>query len=382
MAEAYIVEAVRTPTGRRNGSLSHLHPADLAGRAMRATVERAAIDPAVVDDVIWGVLDQVGPQAHDMARVAWLAAGLPESVPGVTVDRQCGSSQQAIHFAAQAIMSGTQDVVLAGGVQSMSLVPMNSSLAVGELLGFENQFDRCAGWIARYGTQEVNQFRGGELMAEKWGISREEMETYALESHRRALAAIADGRFETEIAAIDDFVVDETPRTTTLEMMAALRPLRDGGRITAATSSQIADGAAALLLMSERGLKEHGLRPRARIHHMSVLADDPLMVLTAPIPATSRALKRAGMVMADIDRIEINEAFAPVPIGWTRDLGADPERVNVNGGAIALGHPLGATGARLMTSLLYELERSGGRFGLQTMCEAGNQANVTIIERL
>jgi len=260
---------------------------------------------------------------------------------------------------------------------------MNASLVAGEALGFENQYVRCEGWQRRYGNQEVNQFRGAELMAEKWNISREEMEAYALESNERALKAITDGVFEKEITPVGGFVMDETPRAgTTLEKMATLKTIRPGGRVTAAAASQIADGAAALVIVSEEVLKRHNLTPRARIHHMSVLADDPVMVLTAPIPATQHALKKTGMSMSEIDRVEINEAFAPVPIAWMRDLKADPAKVNVNGGAIALGHPLGATGARLMTTLLHELERSGGRYGLQTMCEAGGQANVTIIERL
>ncbi len=381
--QAYIVAATRTATGRRRGSLSQAHPADLAGHVMRAAVTQAQIDPAEVDDVVWGVLDPVGPQAHDMARVAWLSAGLPEHVPGVTIDRQCGSSQQAIHFSAQAVMSGTQDIVLAGGVQCMSMIPMNSSLAAGQALGFETQYAGCKGWQARYGDQEVNQFRGAELMAAKWGISRREMEIYALQSNERAIAAIEAGWFQTEITPFEGFAQDETPRSdTSLEKMAALKTIREGGQVTAAAASQIADGAAALLIVSDAALKWHGLTPRARIHHMSVLADDPVMVLSAPIPATRRALAKAGMTMADIDLVEINEAFAPVPIAWLRELDADPAKVNVCGGAIALGHPLGATGARLMTTLLHALERGGGRYGLQTMCEAGGQANVTIIERL
>lgn len=382
MAEAYIVDAVRTATGRKNGALAGAHPADLSAVAMLGVLDRAGIDPGSVDDVIWGVLDPVGGQAHDMARTAWLAAGLPLHVPGVTIDRQCGSAQQAVHFAAQAVMSGVQDVVLAGGVQCMNAIPMNSSLAAGEGLGFADQYAGSQGWQLRFGNQEVNQFRGAELMAEKWDVTREAMELYALESHSRALAAIAAGVFRAEIVAVGDFEVDETPRVTTLEKMATLRPIREGGRVTAAAASQIADGSAAILVMSEAALKRSGLTPRARIHNMTVLADDPVMVLSAPIPATRRALERAGMTMDQIDRVEINEAFAPVPLAWMKELDVDPAKVNVNGGAIALGHPLGATGARLMTTLLNELERSGGRYGLQTMCEAGGQANVTIIERL
>jgi acetyl-CoA C-acetyltransferase len=383
MPEAYLVAAARTPTGRRNGSLAAAHPTDLAATVMRGTLERAGVDPGAVDDVIWGVLDPFGGQAHDMARTAWLAAGLPEHVPGVTIDRQCGSSQQAVHFAAQAVMSGTQDLVLAGGIQCMSRIPMNSSVLLGVGLGFPDQYVGCEGWTARYGDQEVNQFRGAELMAAKWGISREAMEVYALESHRRAIAAAEAGRFDAEILPVGDFAADETMRAdTSLERMATLQPIRPDGRVTAAAASQIADGSAALLVASEAAVKQHGLKPRARIHQMTVLADDPVMVLSAPIPATRRALDKAGLKIGDIDLIEINEAFAPVPLAWMQELGADPAKVNVNGGAIALGHPLGATGARLMTTLLHELERTGGRYGLQTMCEAGGQANVTIIERL
>jgi len=383
MPEAYIVTAARTPTGRRNGSLAQVHPVDLAAQVMRGVLARADVDPAAVDDVIWGVLDPLGAQAHDVARTAWLAAGLPMHVPGVTVDRQCGSSQQAVHFAAQAVMSGAQDLVLAGGLQNMSRIPMNSSVLLAGEAGFPDQYAGSEGWAARFGDQEVSQFRGAELMAEKWDISRERMEAYSLESHRRALAAIADGRFVKEILPVGDFAVDETPRAdTSAERMAGLQTLRPGGRITAAVASQISDGSAGLLIASEDAVKRHGLKPRARIHQMTVLADDPVMVLSAPIPATRRALEKAGMTIGDIDVVEINEAFAPVPIAWIEELGADPAKVNPNGGAIALGHPLGATGARLMTSLLHELERTGGRYGLQTMCEAGGQANVTIIERL
>ena len=383
MPQAYIVAAARTPTGRRNGSLARAHPADLAGLVMRETIARAGVDPGAIDDVIWGVLDPFGGQAHDMARTAWLAAGLPVHVPGVTIDRQCGSSQQAVHFAAQAIMAGVQDLVLAGGIQCMSRIPMNSSVALGRELGFEDQYIGSTGWEARYGAEEVNQFRGAELMAQKWDVSRDSMELFALESHRRALAAIEARRFEAETIAINHFSRDETPRAdTSLERMATLQPIRPGGRVTAAAASQIADGAAALLIASEEAVKRHNLKPRARIHHMTVLADDPVMVLTAPLPATRRALEKTGLKISDIDRFEINEAFAPVPLVWLREFGADPAKVNVNGGAIALGHPLGASGARLMTTLLHALEQSGGRYGLQTMCEAGGQANVTIIERL
>jgi acetyl-CoA C-acetyltransferase len=383
MAEAYIVDAVRTPVGRRGGGLSRVHPADLGAHALAALVERTGIDPAVVEDVVFGCVDTIGPQAGDVARTCWLAAGLPDHVPGVTVDRQCGSSQQAIHFAAQAVLSGTSDVVVAGGVQNMSMIPISSAMLAGQPLGFADPFTGSKGWLARYGTQEVSQFRAAEMIAEKWGSSREDMERFALESHRRAIRAIDEGRFAGEIAPLEGVVVDEGPRRdTTLEKMAKLATLTPGGRLTAAVSSQISDAAAALLVASERAVKEHGLRPRARIHHLSVRGADPIWMLTAPIPATQHALQKSGLRLSDIEAVEINEAFASVVLAWLAETGADPARVNPNGGAIALGHPLGATGARLMTTLLGELERTGGRYGLQTMCEGGGQANVTIIERL
>jgi acetyl-CoA C-acetyltransferase len=304
-------------------------------------------------------------------------------VPGVTVDRQCGSSQQAVHFGAQAVMSGTSDVIVAGGVQNMSMIPIAAALTAAEPLGFTDPFSGSAGWRARYGDQEVSQFRGAEMIAEKWDISRDDMERYALESHRRAIRAIDEERFEREIVPYGEVAVDEGPRReTSLEQMASLPALVEGGRLTAAVSSQISDAAAAMLVVSERGLRDHGLTPRARVHHLSVRGADPIYMLTAPIPATAYALERTGMSLEDIDLVEINEAFASVVLAWQRETGADLAQVNVNGGAIALGHPLGATGARLMTTLLDELERSGGRFGLQTMCEGGGQANVTIIERL
>ena len=382
MQQAYIVGAVRTAAGRRGGKLSGWHPIDLGAAVLDEIVARTGADPALIEDVIFGCVDTIGPQAGDIARTCWLAAGLPDEVPGTTVDRQCGSSQQAVHFAAQAVMSGTSDVVVAGGVQNMNQVPISSAMTCAEPLGFTDPFSTSAGWVARYGTQEVSQFRAAEMIAEKWEISRAEMEEFALASNRRAWDAIRGGRFEREIAPIDGFAVDETPRETSLAKMATLPTLTEGGRLTAAVSSQICDGAAALLIASERGVAEHGFKPRARIHHLSVRGADPIWMLTAPIPATAYALEKAGMKLSDIDLIEINEAFASVVLAWQRETGADLERVNVNGGAIALGHPLGATGARLMTTLLHELERTGGRFGLQTMCEGGGQANVTIIERL
>ncbi|CAL9412131.1 Steroid 3-ketoacyl-CoA thiolase [Streptomyces sp. enrichment culture] len=385
MPEAYIVDAVRTPVGRRGGGLAAVHPADLGAHVLAALVGRTGIDPAAVDDVVFGCLDTVGPQAGDIARTAWLAAGLPQEVPGVTVDRQCGSSQQAVHFAAQAVMSGTQDLVAAGGTQNMSMIPIAyASRQAAEPLGLtDGPYAGSTGWRARYGDAPVNQFHGAELIARQWGISRTDMEEYALRSHRRAVRALDEGRFDRETAPCAGVTADEGPRRdTTPEKMAALKPVLAGGTITAAASSQVSDGAAALLIASERALADHGLTPRARIHHLSARGEDPIRMLTAPIPATAHALKKTGMTLDDIDLVEINEAFAPVVLAWLKETGADPDRVNPNGGAIALGHPLGATGARLMTTLLHELERTGGRYGLQTMCEGGGQANVTILERL
>jgi acetyl-CoA C-acetyltransferase len=383
MAEAFLVDAVRTPVGRRGGGLAGVHPADLGAHALSALMARTGVDPRAVDDVVLGCVDTIGPQAGDIARTAWLAAGLPEEVPGVTVDRQCGSSQQAVHFAAQAVLSGTADLVVAGGVQNMSMIPIAAAMTAGQALGFDDPFGGSAGWRARYGTQEISQFRAADLIAQRWGISRAEMEQYALHSHQRAAAAIRDGAFDAEIVPLGAAIVDECPRPdTSAAKMAALKPLRDGGLITAALSSQIADAAAALLIASPAAVRAHGLRPRARICHLSARGDDPVMMLTAPITATAHALKRAGMTLDQIDLVEINEAFAPVVLAWQRETGADLARVNVCGGAIALGHPLGATGARLLTTLLYALERTGGRYGMVTMCEGGGQANVTIIERL
>jgi len=383
MAEAYIIDAVRTPVGKRGGGLSQVHPADLGGHVLSALMERTGLDPHRVEDVVFGCVDTIGPQAGDIARTCWLAAGLPDEVPGTTVDRQCGSSQQAVHFAAQAVMSGTTEVVVAGGVQNMSMIPISSAMTVAEPMGFTDPFRGSKGWLERYGDREVSQFRSAEMIAEKWDCSREDMEAFALESHIRAIRAIDDDRFEREIAPLGDVSVDEGPRRgTSLDKMAGLPTLEEGGRLTAAVASQISDAAAALLIVSERAMKEHNLVPRARIHHLSVRGDDPIWMLTAPIPATEYALKKAGMSLDAIDLVEINEAFASVVLAWLKETGYDPAKTNVNGGAIALGHPLGATGARLMTTLLHELERTGGRYGLQTMCEGGGQANVTIIERL
>ncbi|BCO49799.1 MULTISPECIES: acetyl-CoA C-acetyltransferase [Mycobacterium] len=383
MTEAFIVDAARTPVGKRGGGFADEHPADMAAHVIRTVVDRHDIDPESIDDVILGCLDNIGSQAGDIARTAALAAGLPESVPGVTIDRQCGSAQQAVHFAAQAVMSGTSDLIVAGGVQKMSQYPILCAFGAGEPFGASDPWTGCRGWEARFGTQEISQFRGAEMIASQWKLSREDNEKFALTSHQRAVAAIADGRFTREITPYAGVTVDEGPRAnTSLEKMAALPTLVEGGVLTAGVASQISDGAAALLIASESAVKRFGLTPRARIHHMSVRGADPVMMLTAPIPATRHALKRTGLSIDDIDLVEINEAFAPVVLAWLAELEADPDRVNVNGGAIALGHPIGCTGARLMTSLLHELERTGGRYGLQTMCEGGGQANVTIIERL
>ncbi|HEY8527893.1 MAG TPA: acetyl-CoA C-acetyltransferase [Acidimicrobiales bacterium] len=382
MGEAYIVDAVRTPVGKRGGGLSQVHPADLGAHSLSALMERTGIDPGAVEDVVFGCVDTIGGQAGDIARTCWLAAGLPDHVPGTTVDRQCGSAQQAIHFAAQAVMSGTMDVVVAGGVQQMSQIPISSAMTAGQPLGFDDPFTGSTGWIQRYGTQEVTQFRSADMIAEKWDLSRDDMEAFSVASHEKAIRARAEGRFEREIVPVGDVSADEGPREPNWEKIRSLPPLREGGRVTAACSSQISDASAALLIVNDAGLEAHGLTPRARIHHLSVRADDPVWMLTAPIPATAHALAKTGMTLDDIDLVEINEAFASVVLAWIKESGADPDKVNVNGGAIALGHPLGATGARLMTTLLHELERTGGRWGLQTMCEGGGQANVTIIERL
>jgi acetyl-CoA C-acetyltransferase len=382
MNEAYIVDAVRSPVGKRNGGLAKVHPADLGAHSIRALFDRVDVDPAAVDDVVFGCVDTIGPQAGDIARTCWLVAGMPDEVPGTTVDRQCGSSQQAVHFAAQGVMSGTADLIVAGGVQNMSAIPISAAMLAGEQYGFANPFSGSPGWEARYGTQEVSQFRSAEMIAEKWNITRDDMEAYAVESHQRALRARSEGRFDKEIVPLADATFDEGPREPNLDKIRSLPTLVDGGRLTAAMASQLSDASAAMLIASGDAVRTHGLTPRARIHHLSVRGADPVWMLTAPIPATAHALTKTGMSLDDIDLVEINEAFASVVIAWQKETNADLANVNVNGGAIALGHPLGATGARLMTTLLHELERTGGRYGLQTMCEGGGQANVTIIERL
>jgi acetyl-CoA C-acetyltransferase len=382
MNSAYIVDALRTPTGKRGGSLSAIHPADLGAHVLRALVERNPIPAADYDDVIFGCVDSIGPLAGNIARSCWLAAGLPLEVPGVTIDRQCGSSQQALHFAAQAVMSGTQDVVVAGGVQTMSRVPISSAMLAGQPLGFTDPFSGSTGWHERFGDQPVSQFHAAQWIAEHWQITRLEMEEFALESHRRARYAQQRGSFAREIVPIAGLDQDETVRDTSLDKMAKLEPLFPGSLLTAGVSSQTGDAAAALLVVSETALRRYGLRPRARVRHLAVCGDDPIQMLTAPIRATRQALKKAGLDLEAIDLIEINEAFASVVLAWQREIGYPHEKTNVNGGAIALAHPLGATGAKLMVTLLHELERSETRLGLQVMCEGGGLANVTVIERL
>ena len=382
MADAYIVDAVRSPTGRRKGGLSDVHGADLGAHVIKTLVDRNGIPDDEYDDVMFGCVDTIGPLAGDIARTCWLAAGLSDVVPGTTIDRQCGSSQQAVHFAAQAIMSGVNDVVIAGGVQTMTQIPISSAMIAAQPMGFSDPFSGSQGWVARYGSIPPSQFTSAQMIADKWKISREQMEEFALRSHTRALKAIAEGRFDREVAPLNGVDMDETVRNTSMEKMAELEPLMEGGSITAAVSSQTCDGASAVLVVSEAALKRYNLIPRARIVHMSVRAADPIWMLTAPIPATEYAMKKSGMKLQDIDLVEINEAFASVPMAWLIETGYPIEKTNVNGGAIALGHPLGASGTKLMTTLLHELERTGGKYGLQTMCEGGGQANVTILERL
>ena len=382
IADAYIVDAVRTPTGRRRGTLAQIHGADLGAVVLKALVERNGIPDVDYDDVIFGCVDTVGPLAGDIARTCWLAAGLSDEVPGTTIDRQCGSSQQSVHFAAQAIMSGTMDVIVAGGVQTMSSIPISSAMLAGQALGLQDPFSGSEGWVSRYGDGLVTQFRSAQMIADKWQLSREAMEVFSLESHRRARAATDAGYFDREILPYQGLTADETIRDTSLEAMSQLQPLQEGGSITAAVSSQTCDGASAVLMVSEEALKRYNLTPRARIAHMTVRGDDPIWMLTAPIPATARAVERSGIALQDIDLVEINEAFAPVPMAWLAETDYPHAQTNVNGGAIALGHPLGATGTKLMTTLLHEMERRQVRYGLQTMCEGGGQANVTILERL
>lgn len=382
MSEAYIIDALRTPVGRRGKGLSQVHPLDLAATPLAELVRRNDIDSEEYDEIILGCIDQVGPQAMDIARSAWLAAGLSEQVPGTTVERQCGSGQQAVSYAAQAVMSGSSDLVIAGGVQSMSSIPLSYSNVAAKDFGFPDPFSGSTLWSQRYGSQEISQFRGVEMMVDRWGLTRKSLEDFAETSHQRALHAQREGYFDREILAMAGLGIDEGPRQVDRAKMASLAPIVAGGQHTAATASQMSDGAAMLLIASEAAVKRYGLTPRARIHHVSARGDDPIMMLSAPIRATEHALARTGMSLQQMDRIEINEAFAGVVLAWQHETQANMDKVNVNGGAIALGHPIGATGARLLTSLLYELERSDTRWGLQTMCEGGGQANVTIIERL
>ncbi|HEX4362135.1 MAG TPA: acetyl-CoA C-acetyltransferase [Pseudonocardia sp.] len=379
-AEAYIVGAVRTPVGTRKGALGAVHPADLGAHVLRELMQRTGVDPAAVEDVIMGCVNAMGPQSGCIARTAWLSAGLPEGVPGVTIDRQCGSSQQALHFAAQGVMSGTQDLVVAAGVENMAMVPIDANRTMVKELG-ANPYGE--GWRERYSDQEISQFRGAQLICEKWDLSREDLEQFSLRSHERAVAAIDDGRFADQVAPLAGVEHDEgARRDTSLEKLAGLKALREGWAITAGVASQISVGAGALLIASEEAVRTHNLTPLARVHTLSVVGDDPVYMLTGPIPATQAALKRSGLSIGDIDSFEINEAFAPVVLAWAKETGASLERTNPNGGAIALGHPLGATGAILATKLIHELQRTGGRYGLQSMCEGGGQANATILERV
>ena len=392
MAEAFIVAAARTAGGRKGGRLSGWHPVDLSAQVLNALVDRSGIDPAAVEDVIMGCVGQIGEQATDVARNAVLASKLPEHVPGTSVDRQCGSSQQAVHFAAQAVMSGTMDVVIAAGVESMSRVPMGSP----SLLAAKNGMGHYMSPEIRrkYPGPDFSQFLGAEMMVKKYGLTREDLDAYALSSHQRAIAATKAGAFEKEIVplavrradgtASDELhTIDEGIRfDASLEGIRAVKLLQEGGAITAANASQICDGSAGVLVVSEKALKEHGLTPIARVHHMTLIGHDPVIMLEAPLPATERALKKSGMKIDDIDLFEVNEAFASVPLAWLKATGADRERMNVNGGAISLGHPLGGSGAKLMTTLIHALHARGKRYGLQTMCEGGGQANVTILERL
>ena len=390
MTQAYIVAAARTAGARKGGRLAAWHPADLAGKVLDSLLDRAQADPALIEDVIVGCVGQVGEQALNVARNAVLSSRLPESVPGTSVDRQCGSSQQALHFAAQAVMSGTMDIVIAAGVESMSRVPMGLSTQLPAKNGFG--VPTGAQMSARYPNVQFSQFTGAEMVAAKYGLSREALDRYALLSHQRAIAATKAGLFEREIVPLDITLPDGTREThrvdegirfdATIEGIGSVKLLVEGGRITAATSSQICDGASGVLIANENGLKKLGAKPLARIHHMSVLGHDPVIMLEAPLPATKRALDKAGMKIGDIDLFEVNEAFASVPLAWLQYTGADVDRLNVNGGAIALGHPLGASGTKLMTTLVHALHQRGKRYGLQTMCEGGGMANVTIVERL
>lgn len=392
MSEAYIVAATRTAGGRRNGRLSGWHPVDLAAQVIDALVARADCDPALVDDVVLGCVSQVGQQSTNVARNAVLASRLPESVPGTALDRQCGSSQQALHFAAQAVMSGSMDVVIAGGVESMTRVPMFTSSALPEKNGLGGYMSPAM--QQRYPGVQFSQFTGAEMMAKKFDLAKEELDAYALRSHTLAKQATQAGHFQEEVLPLQVRLLDGQPNgemhtvdegirfDATLEGIAGVKLIAEGGRVSAATASQICDGASGMLVVNERGLKALGVAPLARIHHMSVLGHDPVIMLEAPLPATQRALKKCGMSIDSIDLFEINEAFAPVPLAWLKAMSADPAKLNVHGGAIALGHPLGASGTKLGTTLVHALKQRNKRYGLQTMCEGGGMANVTIYERL
>jgi acetyl-CoA acyltransferase len=386
MRDAVIVGAVRSPVGRRKGGLSHVHPVDLSGHVLRALAERSGFDPADVDDVVWGCVSQVGEQSWNVGRNAVLAAGWPESVPGSTLDRQCGSSQQALHFAAAAVVAGQADLVVAGGVESMSRVPMGASVADAGVPYGDAVRKRYAGvpGFADGAPVPFNQGVGAEILAERYGLSRDRLDGYALDSHRRAAAACDGGRFAAEIVPVDGVAADEgIRRDTSLAKLAGLpTPFRPDGVVTAGSASQISDGAAALAVTTPQWARAHGLTPLARVHTAVVAADDPVVMLSAPIPATAKALARAGLAIGDIGVYEVNEAFAPVPLAWLAETGADPERLNPRGGAIALGHPLGGSGARLATTMLHHMRDNGIEFGLQTMCEGGGVANATLIERL
>ncbi len=386
MPTAYIVEAVRTAGGRRKGSLAEVHPVDLGAAMINALLDRSGIDPAAIEDVIMGCVTQGGEQSFAFGRNIVLASRLPDSVPAVTIDRQCGSSQQSVQFAAQAVMSGTQDLVIAGGTESMTRVPMFTNRLLHDQAGLGvGPFPPSV--LNRYGIKDFSQFAGAQMIADKYGYSREDLDAFALESHRKAAAAADSGAFEAEIVSVmtpeGEFRTDEgIRRDTTMEKLASLKPLEEGGSITAGNASQISDGSSGVLIASEKAVKDHGLKPIARLHHFSVSAGDPVIMLEEPIPATRKALAKAGMSLSDIGLYEVNEAFSPVPMAWLQSLDADPARLNVNGGAIALGHPLGASGTRLMTTMIHALRARGERYGLQTMCEGGGIANVTIVEAL
>ena len=379
MSEAYIVDAVRSPMGRFRGGLSGIHPVDLGAEVLSGLMDRVTVDPADVDDVIWGCVGQIGAQAFNVGRNCWLAAGFDDSVPAVTLDRQCGSSQQAVHFASQAIRSGDMDLVVAGGVEVMSLVTLNSQADVGPDLGMGYPFDADL-WTGRYGEQVIHQFRGGNLIAEQWEISPGQMNQLALKSHQSATDAWSKGRFDSQFLEVNGVQRDEAIRETTIEKMESLSPFSEFGPLTAAMSSQLADGSAAILVASGEAVERYGLEPMARIHTAVVTGSDPVLILTGPIPATRKAMAKSGLSLDDIGLFECNEAFASVVLAWEKEIGVDPDLVNVNGGAIALGHPLGASGARLMTTLVHEMQRTGTKYGLQTMCEGGGLSNATILE--